>query len=113
MVEMKCTQNFAGESSFKAVTWKTEEVRIILILWHIDLLLDKDLKTNNKISDPFLSNDSVKTFLRNQNAHNITVTMETGVFFVVSAKVLKRRHLGQLSSVDRSSIWDLSTEAEE
>jgi hypothetical protein len=36
-----------------------------------------------------------------------------GVLYVVCAKELKRRQLGQSSSADRSSVWDLSTEAGE
>jgi hypothetical protein len=88
-------------------------VRTILILWHIDLLLGNDLETN-MVSDPFLSNGSVKTLPWKQDTHNNTVNNgKWGVFFVVCAKELKRRQLGQLSSVDRSSVWGLSTEAEE
>jgi hypothetical protein len=56
------------------------------IMWRIDPLLGKDLETNNEYNKrrinkrPFLSNGWVNKFPRKREAHNITYTMETGVF---------------------------------
>jgi hypothetical protein len=47
---------------------------------------------------PFLSNDSVNAFPRKRDAHNNTVG-SGGFFWVVRAEELKRRQLGQSSSV--------------
>jgi hypothetical protein len=61
----------------------------------LDPLLDKDHETNNEISQPFLTNGQVNTFPWKQEAYNITVKMEMGVFYVVRAEELNRRQLGQ------------------
>jgi hypothetical protein len=86
---------------------KTKKWIGIKILWYVDSLLGKDLETN-EISDPFLSNGSVKT-LHTKYSYK----RNGGDFYVVRVEELERRTLGQSSAVDRSSVRNLSTEAEE
>jgi hypothetical protein len=47
----------------------------------------------------FLSKGSVNTFLQKLEAYKNTVTMKTGVLYVICAEELKRRELGHTSSV--------------
>jgi hypothetical protein len=47
----------------------------------------------------FLSKGSVNTFLQKLGAYKNTVTMKTGIFYVVCAEEFRRRELGHTNSV--------------
>jgi hypothetical protein len=62
-------------------------------------LLGKDLETNNEISDPFLSKGSVNTLPRKRDAHDNTVTVETGEFSTWSVPRSKNKTVGAIEYI--------------
>jgi hypothetical protein len=63
-------------------------------LWYIDPLLGKNLETNNEISDLFLRNGSVNTFLENEMHTTIHLQWKRSCFLCGPCLGVKKKTIG-------------------